>query len=234
MILDSYKLSSLTLQINFESAFDVWDHAGAIARELSDIWGGLKISEGLPNQQTLNGNGVVVGTGIEQCTVNVKMSRLANNSYLSSLKRSFDVWRRELRLQAVKRVSARSLYMRDFESIREANEHVRGMGLTYWPSDKVFDQSPLSDRSGIDVSYRFQDEASFSVLRIYAQQALFHAELDQDFISEPIEVKKNRAIVDFDRGTLGSVDAGKVRIDDWMDGYFHVLRRDIDKVLRTR
>ena len=234
MILDSYKLSSLTFQINFENAFEVWDNAGVVARELSDIWGGLKISEGLPNQQTLNGSHVVVGTGIEQCTVNVKKIRLADSSYVSLLKRSFDVWRQGLSLRAVKRMSARSLYMKDFDSISAANEHVRGMGLTYWPSEKIFNQSPTSDLSGIDVSYRFQDEGSFSVLRVYTQQALFHAELDQDFVGEPIEVKKNRAIIDFDRGTLGNVDAGKVRVEDWIEGYFHVLRRDIEKVLRRR
>ncbi len=85
----------------------------------------------------------------------------------------------------------------------------------------------------MELRYRFQDEDSFSTLTIKSEQVTYQANLDPSFV-EDYEIKKtvNRLIIDFDRGLLGTIKASNLRMDEWIKGFIHVLRRDIEKVIK--
>jgi len=151
---------------------------------------------------------------------------------IQRLKETFEVWREFLNLNELERVSARSVYVKEFPSVKEANAELFSLNLARWPSSKVFDQPMDADLNGLEIHYRFEDESSFAVLTLKAEEIVYEVELDPYFIAESEQkVKKSRLIIDFDRGLLGSVDASKFRMDEWIKGYQHILRRDIDKVI---
>lgn len=234
MILDSFKLHTVVVQMRYDDAFELWDRAGDVARRLSTIWGELKLTESQPQQQTLKGKGVTVQTSFRQSTVNLTGPKSLDQSRTQQLVRTFDVWRDSLALKDLKRISTRATYVKEFSSIQAANAELIEFNLVRWPSTKVFDQPVNGDLNGPELAFRFEDKNGFSVLRIRAEQIKFEADLDPEWFSEPeVRQVKNRLIIDFDRGLLGAVSSEKFRMDEWIKGFQHVLRRDIEKVTGT-
>src|SRR5690606_3311061 len=117
------------------------------------------------------------------------------------------------------------------EELAEANEFLLGLGLVKWPTSKVFEQDPRSGQNGFECSYRFQDELGFVVLRMKAEDLRFSADLDPDFFEEPLSSRRCSAVLDFDRGSFGDIDAKAFNPGEWLRGYFHILRRDLPKVV---
>lgn len=233
MILDSFKLHTAIFQLRYIEAYELWDRAGAISRAMCAIWPDLKLSEGKPQRQILEGNGVHLQTEIAQSTVTLKGDKSLEQHKVKQLIATFDVWRKELALKELKRISTRTIFVKDFSSTKEANAELRSLGLVRWPSSKVFDQPLESDLNGFEIRYRFEDKSSFSFLSFRVEQVKYDVELDPDFFDETeMHRSKYRMIIDFDRGLLGVVDAEKFRVDDWIKGHQHILRRDIEKVTK--
>lgn len=231
MILDDFKQHALVIQINYASAFELWDNAGSLARELSAIWGPLSVNEANPQTQILQGEDVALSIGFDQSVLT--MLRANANPARSSerIASTYEAWVEKLRLLTLQRVSARSTFHKEFDSLDGANAFVLNLGLARWPKSQVFNQDKHSGLNTLDVAFRFQDETAFSVVRVKAEKVTFQAKLDKEFVDEPINVERCRVIVDFDRGTLGETSAGKLRISEWLKGYHHLMRRDIPKVL---
>lgn len=235
MILDSFKTHSAIIQIHYADAFLLWDRAGEIARHISKIWPDIKSSEAQPQQQTLNGKGVSIQTSFAKSTITISGEHALSQINVSHICDTFEVWRKVLELDELSRVSTRVTYSKNFESLVNANAALLALNLVRWPETKVFDQPLESERNGLDVLYRFEDDNSFSVLKLKAEQFKYEVDLDPSVFDEP-EIRKvtNRMIIDFDRGLLGTVNAGKFRMDEWIKGYQHILRRDIEKVLKPQ
>lgn len=234
MILDSFKLHSAVIQIKYADAYEIWDRAGKIARHLSRIWPGLKLAEGQPHQQVLQGEGVHLQTGITKSTATLSGEKALGQLKVQQINDTFGVWREVLELNELNQVSTRVTYLKEFASLKDANAELFSWNLAQWPTTKVFDQPLESDHNGLEIQYRFEDKNSFSVLKLKAEQLKFEADLDPYYVDDPeIRKIKSRLAVDFDRGLLGSVSAEKFRMDEWIKGYQHILRRDIEKVIKV-
>ncbi len=211
MLLDSFKLHNLVFQVQYENAYAIWDGAGAIAQKLSSVWPSLTLNDGLPNQQTLTGDGVQIQTGLSTSTVTITNSKALDGHHAQLLTKTFDVWRSELMLTKLKRLSTRIVFEKGCSSIGDANAYFLSRNLVKWPTTKVFDQAIDAAQNGIDLQFRFEDEKSFSVLRVRAEKLKMDVNLDPYFFEEhKLSKEKNRAVIDFDRGLLGSVDASTV------------------------
>ncbi|GEM_PF-4714311 len=233
MILDTFKIDNATTQLDYDEAFEVWDRAGSIVRALLGIWPGLGLVEGKPNQQVLKGPNVSISTGLKQSSVTITGVKALDQQKIQQVKDTFEVWRRELSLRVLKRVSTRAIYLKEVPTIEAANKELLELRLVRWPTTKVFDQPLVSEKNSVDVCYRFEDAESFALLRFKAERVKFEATLDAQWFDEPVISKeKTRIIIDFDKGQLGSVNAEKFRMDDWLKGVQHVLRRDIEKVTK--
>ena len=234
MILDSFKLHTVIIQLQYPNAYELWDRAGAIGRRLSTIWSDLELIEGTPQQQGFRARDVHIQTALRQSTITLTGANPLDPQKIQQAKETFEVWRETLILSEIKRISTRATYAKEFPSMKEANAEIFALNLARWPTAKVFDQPIEADLNGLELSYRFEDENSFSFLRVKAEQIKFEAELNPEFVDESrIEKSKHRMIIDFDRGLLGSVSAEKFRMDDWIKGYQHILRRDIEKITKA-
>lgn len=232
MILDSFKLSSVIFQIQYSEGYEIWDHAGAISRKLCNIWPDLKFSKARPEQQILTGKGVTTDTTLQKATITLLGEKSLDQRKIDQLTETFEVWRDLLKLDDLKRVSTRAIYIKELPSLKEANAEQIALNIARWPSGKVFDQPIESEKNGFELRYRFEDDNSFSILTLKTEQVIYEVELDPNFIEDSEhKVTKNRVVIDFDRGLLGSVKAAKFRMEDWIKGYQHILRRDIEKVI---
>ncbi len=234
MILDSFKLLNTTFQITYSEAYMLWDRAGEIAERVRSIWPDLKLSEGRPKQQTFEGKDITLQTGLTLSTIILNGENSLDQNKARKIKETFEVWRQSLELHDLQRMSMLTTYAKEFSSMKEANAELIALNIARWPSTKVFDQPLESELNGLEIFFRFEDKDSFSTLKLKCERTIYKVNLDPEYINDSdIESIKNRLLITFDRGMLGTIDAKKFRFDDWVQGYQHVLRRDIEKLIKV-
>lgn len=234
MILRDFDLANTIVQIQYPTAYEIWDRAGDISRKLSGIWPELKISEAQPHQQTLSNKEITLQTGLNQSTITIIGGKAFDQHKIKLIKDTFDVWKKSLELTEYNRISTRTTYAKEFKTIGEANNFLFKLNLAKWPESKVFDQPQNADLNSIEMLYRFEDGNSFSVLRIRTEMLKYEVDLDPRF-TKTVEIKESlsRVIIDFDRGLLKNVIVEKFLVDDWLKGYQHLLHRDLEKVIKV-
>lgn len=234
MILDSFKLHSVTFQITYSNSYKLWDSSGCIATGLCSIWPNLKLSEGVPERQVFKGDNVTVNTGLNRSTITLSGPNSLNEKNVKFIQETFELWREKLDLVEVKQLSTLANYAKDFDSIKKANEDLLSLNMARWPSDKIFEQPMDTELNSLELFYRFQDDSSFSTIKLKAQQTTYNVHLDKNYVdTADIEKTNNQILIIFDRGLLGSVNAEKFRANDWIKGFQHVLRRDIEKLIKA-
>jgi hypothetical protein len=235
VILDSFKIRQLIVQIRYAHAIELWDSAGAACRRIQKLWPGVEIVGELasPNNVVLKGGKTQIDTGLEQSTISLAQLATLDQHTSQQIVDTFATWRDELEFVRLTRVSSRIVYAKEFPTLAEANQELFKWGLCDFPKVKVFDQPTESALNTTDLTYRFEDEASFAFLRVFTQGVKLEIKADKDFptMKDMSEVK-NRLIIDFDRGLKQPTEASSFRMDEWLKGFMHVLRRDVEKVLK--
>lgn len=232
MLLDDFKTHTLIFQVQYKEAFVLWDNAGKIADGLKSIWKDLAVQEGTPNQQVLVGRGCQVNSGLLTSSITLRGDSLLQDTNVKNISDAFDIWKKNLNLEQLTRISARVIYSKNFSSESEAKDYVFKLGLVKWPSEKVFDQPIESPRNVPEVVLRFEDEKSFVFVRVRTDHRKVDMRVDPDIMEEIIDKELFRVLIDFDKGNLGTIPVNKIKIVEWFSGYTHIMRRDIDKVLR--
>jgi hypothetical protein len=232
VILDRAKIDSLTFQILPAGAYEVWDTAGAIAREMLQLWPELALAEGMPHQQTLSSPAVTVQTGFKVCTITLARLESIDELTKDKLVSAFKAWRTHLKLDVVNQLSTRVIYGIPFETLKEANSAILGLELARRPSGKMFEQAPDSARNSIEVGYRFEDDSSFSVLRFRTEEVTYEMRENPQLQLKAQKRAISKLVIEFDRGLKGEVKVSSFRVDEWLKGLQHVLRRDIEKLAK--
>jgi len=235
VILDNFKIKQLVVQVRYLHALELWDNAGRVNRRIQKIWPDAKIvGEAVqPNNVVLKNDKAQIDTGLEQSTISLRQLTTLDQYTTQQIVDTFAAWRDELSLTKLNRVSSRVLYARDFETMREANEELFKLSLCRFPQSKVFDQPTDSPKNTFVLTYRFEDEASFAFLRVRTEGVRMEFKADKEFTTlKDTSETKNRLMIDFDRGLIESTEAASFRMDEWLKGFMHVLRRDVEKVLK--
>ncbi len=232
MLLDTMKLRSVNFQIRYDAAFELWDEAGAIARAFSNAWGGLKLEEGQPNRVTLTKKGLMIRTELDNSLIALDVPETVDVRS-KAISEAVSIWKDRLKLESFARISMRVEYVKTFSSLAGATEAVRKLGLVNWPTQKVFGQDEVGEKNGLDCLLRFEDSSAFTTLRTRAESVLMQYEIHPDFAGDEPKVHKelHRMILDFDRGTTQPMKAKDFAAEEWLKGYFHLLRRDLPKVI---
>jgi hypothetical protein len=235
MYLDNLKLRSIAFQVNYPVAYEIWDSAGEIARKLIGIWPGLKLQHGEPNRQFMVGDGVTVRSEAESAVAIFDaehIKKISAEARSHQIRDAFAIWRTSLNLSDLNRVSMRVQYYKDYSSTKDVVKAMSELNCCKFPTPKVFDQPLDGERNNVDTSFRWEDDKSFALLRIYAESAIIKRVASPE-IPEDADIKREqfRLVVDFDRGFISPIKAKDLRVEEWIKGYFHVLRRDIDKIL---
>lgn len=234
MILDSsFKLSRLIVQAGYPPAPLIWDCAGKTNSRIQRIWPGLEflLDHISPNQVILKSPGVQVETGLEKSTISLFGLKTIDQLTSDRIVETFGVWREFLGLEELSRISSRVIYTKDFKSISTANSALFALAK-YQIKAKVFDQPVDSPLNTIDCAYKFEDESSFAFLRIRTEQVTVEITPNADMPNlKGSKETTNRLVIDFDRGIKKKVAAADFRMDEWLKGFVHVFRRDLEKVV---
>lgn len=231
MLLDELNLLDFTMQIEYPLAFRIWDNAGEVAHLLSNIWGELEIEQASPADQVLKNPSARLVNGLRTSYVTVANAKTLDANIQDRLVSTFAVWERCLGLTSLKRISARARYVKNYRSIADANRRAIDLGICRMPAERVFDQNPDSPRNSINTTLRFEDDNSFSAVTIRTETTKLEIGSLPEFDRERVFDERHRFILEFDRGSLGEIPVAKIRVNEWLKGYMHVLRRDIDKVV---
>ncbi len=232
MLLDSLKLKSLHFQVRYDPAFELWDEAGGIARSFAKAWDGLKVDEGQPNRVTLSKSGLKIRTELDNAVISLDLPETLEVRS-KAVADAVGIWRSCLRLEVFKRVSMRVDYVKNFPTPVGAREAIRKLGLVNWPTQKVFGQDEAGEKDGLDCALRFEDASTFTVVRARTESVVMDYEIHPDFSEGTPKIHKelHRIVIDFDRGTVQPMRSSDLSVEEWMKGYFHVLRRDLPKVV---
>ena len=196
------------------------------------IWPDLKFLGADPFNQRLKSPEVLLHTGMERGIITLPSFPNSDSPAIEKVQRALDVWRAELGLTSFKRVSSRVVYAKEFASLKMMGEALASLKLVRLPSSKVFDQPVDSDMNTVDVNFRFETKELFTFVRVHTESVELKLEPNADFPELPKQSRERfRLIVDVDRGVLGTIKASTFRFDEWVKGFHHVVRRDIDKVL---
>lgn len=235
MILDSFKIRQLIVQARYPHALELWDNAGSVNRRIQKIWPETEIvGEAVqPNNVVLKNDKAQIDTGLEQSTISINQLTTLDQHTSQQIIDTFAAWRDELNLTTLSRMSSRILYVKEFPTMGEATEELFKLNLCRFPKSKVFDQPVESPKNTFVLTYRFEDEASFAFLRVRTEGVKLQFKAGKEFTSlKDTSETKNRLIIDFDRGLIKSTDAKSFRMDEWLKGFMHLLRRDVEKVLK--
>lgn len=232
MLLDNFKLRTVIFQLQYAPAFEIWDRSGAISRRFTRLWPSLKVHQAEPNRVSLRAPGIEVRTELETAIVVLDASATAEVR-AAQIRESVAIWKSELELLELLRVSMRVQYTKEFPTIRNANDFVLALNMVKFPTQKVFDQPIDGLKNGVEAGYRFEDESTFTTLHIKAESLEYKREAHPEFAEDKsVKFEKNRVLLDFDRGSLKPLSAKNLNAEEWIKGYFHVLRRDLDKVIK--
>jgi len=235
VILDSFKISQFIVQARYPHALELWDSAGSVSRRIQKIWPDAQIvGEAVsPNNVVLKNDKAQIDTGLEQSTITITQLTTLDQHTSQQIVDTFAAWRDELSLTNLNRVSSRVLFVKEFPTMRDANEELFKLNLCPFPKSKVFDQPTDSPRNTFVLTYRFEDDASFAFLRVRTEGVRMEFKADKEFATlKDTSETKNRLIFDFDRGLIKATEAASFRMDEWLKGFMHVLRRDVEKVLK--
>lgn len=235
MILDDYSISQLIVQINYPMAFEMWDRIGRVTRQLEKCWPGVEVARDAvsPNAVTLKAKHFQITTGLETSTVVLRNLRTVDNLSIDRIAESFAIWRDGFELDKLTRLSTRVIYERKFSDSRTAQGAVTSL-LKEKFTERVFNQDPDGDGNGLEKRWNFSDGNSFTKLSIRAEEIKYEISTDvvvDEWALDPVVV--HRALIDFDRGLLKPPPASKIQMGDWVKGVIHLLRRDIEKVLKV-
>jgi hypothetical protein len=232
MLLDAFKLHSVIVQVTYPDAFELWDCAGAIARGASRIWPNLVLEDGKPNEQTMRNDSVALTTGVRVSTIQAISGKGFDQTTTDCIAETFKLWATHLGITTLSRVSCRSKYVKDFPTKAAADAEVISLGMCPIPKERVFNlPEDCQIRPAIEVVWRFDDPTTFTHLRVGSEEIAVEIKAHPEFPDAYVKKTRSRAYIDFDRGVLGEVKLSDFRIAEWLKGYQHVLRRDIEKVI---
>jgi len=223
-----FLIRQLTFEVRYDDSHLIWDVAGRITRELLDIWPGLKLEEGKPNQQVLKGQKLQVQTGIRTSHVMLFHPKTVvqhSEQIASTLK----VWTSFLELNKLTRIGTRTIFTKEYKSEEEADKAVVELNLVRVPEGPVFNCHSGPTQMGLNV--RWNDDLTTTYLSIGSERRVYEIDGPADFYDEAKKVTKNACLIDIDRATLKPLELSKFDVRQWLEGVQHVQSRDIPKFL---
>jgi hypothetical protein len=228
-----FTIRQVVFEIRFEEAYEVWDRAGQINREFSELWPKIQLSEAEPNKQILKSDEVQLHTGLRSCNIALLFPKTIapNPANERRVSETFRVWRNALGFSKLTRVGTRVIMAKSFSSGNDAEQAIMSLGLTKTPKPPIFNHD--TDPAWVDVRLHWQDEATSTQVRVHPEH---HETEIKDPAGDPAKREKRTTysvVIDMDRATRGSTDTGKFDVVQWLKGVQHLVNRDLTRLIET-
>lgn len=225
-------LHSATLEVRYDSAPLIWDHTGALWQTVKKKYPGLKVETASPHETKVNVDEKSVGiVGIEKaiCAVSEPKADLRELIDFSSV--FFPALLAQLDIQALTRVGFLVQYSKTFQVRKEAADFISSQVSLPQPTGKRLN---VSGRV-IDPEFvvRYEDDALGFRLRIMSQEIIMNLKLPPEFrdLASARSSTRSVASLEIDYYAHGSMPTAMFDAPTLIEGWLHLIRRDIGKVL---
>lgn len=231
-LLDLFKLERAVLEVRYPGAYLHWDRAGALWTEMTRKWPDLTNVKGTPVQT------VFARPGKHQLAVEMQQARIIEFLPHSSLK-SFaesaawfvDVVVRSLEIHTFTRVGLRQIFFLRSSGSEKAAETVLESGLLKIPDSGFLG---MQQRRVLFPEYavRCEGEATGARVSLKAIQRSFEREPEPMIgETEPWREEQFGVEYDVDYFTTKQADIEQMKLDEWIRGAVHVLRKDTESLV---
>jgi hypothetical protein len=227
--LTDFDLHQLVFEVRYDDAFEVWDCAGLVHRELVSVWPGVKLADTNPNQQILKSADVQIQTGIRTSHVLLfdPGSVLKREDQIAD---TFAVWRSSLDLRELKRVGTRAVFRKRFSTEEQAGIAFMSIGLVKLPQDGTFLHSGVSPSLG-ELRLQWKTEAVHTTLSFKSQQQQMELPAIPEFEKPSEKLTRDDLILDIDRATGKPMDVSQFDPREWLKSFQRLCSKDLPRVL---
>lgn len=238
--LTDFSFVRATLELRCVPNYLHWDRSGSIWTRFIEKKPNLKIVEASPGK-TVFTLGSKYSFAISLNTLETdgytSIAATANEPHaslkdLSELAEVFvEIVVRELEISEYKRIGLRSIFHKNFSTLRVASEALLSTRLISVPEGPHF---------GIEGSatlpqylIKWEDDKRGAMVHLTAEKRSieFNPPPDWEGVA-PFKKNINRLVADFDYYTIASVAVGQFRATDWLNNALHLIKRDSGKFFR--
>lgn len=228
MKLADFKMRQIVFEIRYDSAYVLWDRAGAIAKEISRLWPGLELDEGKPNSQSFSDDIVTVNTGLTSSYVAIRQPKKILE-FAEQIAQTTDVWVSFLDLTKLSRVGTRVMYGKEYDTREGASKAVVDLGLVKFPEPPFFNHKELPKQCDLRLYWEEEGLQTQIIIKPERHELKMVASLP----GRPIEKKRefsDAVLLDIDRATRGTIELSKFDVAEWLKGINHLVSRDVDRI----
>lgn len=231
--LSSFKLQRITLEIRYDNAFLIWDHAGIITRELSRNFPELKLKgQPQPNLQSAElGPGLSSSVLIDKAFIVSIYPTHSLEEFRVAADFFFSVVIRFLEISDLTRIGMRLIHEKKFET-RDDVAKFLASSLPMLNREGDFFSVSKGGLKDADLSLRWEGDSTGCLVRIQSQDQKVEIDIPAEFrdVNFP-EVKRTAAIADIDYYAHLPTPVTKFRASAIIENWTKVVRRDLGSFL---
>jgi hypothetical protein len=219
---DQFIVATATLEVRYSSAFLMWDRAGSVWDAVKERYPTITVQDAQPNQLT-------AALAIDKSLFSVTRPKNDLRELQTFGKVFFPALFDHLHVEVPTRVGLRVVYAKMFDKRDEAASFISQHSAMPKPRGKHLNvDGKLLDP---DVAIRYEtDKLGFSV-RLKATEQTLSATFPPEFRDlQPPKAVRNVVNLDVDYYAHGSTAVAAFDHEAIIDGWLHLIRRDIGKV----
>ncbi len=228
----SFDLESVTLEARYHPAYLLWDRSGAIWSNATKRWPGLTRRNAQPNETSFFlGHQFEFGSLLDRCYLIERFPRSNLSDFKSAAEFFVNLVADNLEIEEFTRIGFRLVFTHEFNSLEDASMYTSELCRTSsFPQSKTFNiQGKVMFP---ELIFRWEDEK-------FGVRVSLRCDERKVEISVPSQTKKlqdqssNEAlsILDVDYYLKTSLTRHKLKVSAWIDQMYHVIRRDLKKIV---
>lgn len=220
------KLERTAFELRYDTAFALWDHAGAIGIGIQQKWPEAKLVEAIPTKINFSWR--------RQFEFQVEMEKalILGHHQPHNLKDFADaaedfhaILRKTLNVPIYTRVGLRIIHVKDFKTIADATKAILALNQVNVPAGKFFGQA--GEPKSVEVSYRWENKSNGLMVRIRSEGIVVQFSPPPSIPEiEPLMKETQRLLFDLDYYTVAPVTPSQLNVVDWVNNIVHMTNRD--------
>lgn len=220
-------LQQVTFEVRYESAYRLWDNAGAIWTSLTQKFGAAEPVTVKPSETTFKiGEDLVISVQMDKASLTVSYPK-GLEEFQAQVQDFAEIVISLLELSELKRVGTRIILSKKFADKGKADEEVFSTGILSTPNKKILN---IDGRAKYpEISYRWEDDklgARIQIRSINEKVQIDYPPEVRDL--DPIREDYDKLVVDIDYYTIAVVRTGTFKAGSWIERLRRGVARDFD------
>jgi hypothetical protein len=224
--LSQLKLARVAYEVRYDQALLIWDKAGSIWTEIRKRFPGLAMAKAEPNGVVFKlGDKYELSVGIDRAVIIASLPARELIDFARDARQFVAVLQEGLSLKEYTRIGLRSIFVKEYDSVKGASAAIMTSGILSPPKDKVLGVE--GDYLAPQVILRRESESRGFRVEFKVENKRLEIEANPDAgLEESIVKEQTRLVLDVDCYTLKTVGADQLSPDTWIADTYHSVKRD--------